>query len=144
MSCCCTTSILAPAQTETALGMISIRTVLQALYFVPSTVANPNPFYQVPLAQITHIEDAQNLLFSFFATGGLGITLPTFTAFDPNALGQYTLGLRAIPVDGTAGIAGVPLAAIQVNVGAVPEPGTLTLLGLGLLAGARRMSRKKK
>jgi PEP-CTERM motif len=77
------------------------------------------------------LQDSQNLLFAFL--GGVpvipGIT-PPGGAFDPFAAGEYSFALRV----GAIGGGQLGQSAINVNVVAVPEPGTIAIFGLGLVA----------
>ena len=84
---------------------------------------------------VTTVQDSQNLLFGFFATGGTGITPPGGT-FDPNAGGEYTFALQYLDAAGAV----VGQSAINVD---VPEPATLAFVGLGL-AGLGIMRRRRK
>lgn len=83
---------------------------------------------------LTLVQDAQNLYFSFFSDGNAYTTPPPTMDFDPNAAGEYALMLRVSDETGDV------LATSSILVQVIPEPGSLALVGLGLmgLAGARR------
>lgn len=71
-------------------------------------------------------QGSENLNFGWLADPSL-VVVPTPPTFDPNATGEYSFALVLKKWNTELG-----RAAIEVNV--VPEPATLTLLGLGLLA----------
>ncbi len=82
------------------------------------------------------LQDSENLYFASLATPVTGyVATPTFSPFDGNATGEYTIALRALTSSG-AHLLGQ--AAIDVDV--VPDGGaTLTLLGCALVGlGALR------
>jgi PEP-CTERM motif len=84
-------------------------------------------------------QNSFNLGMNFLAMSIPGITPPA-GSFDPNVAGEYSFALEAYTGQGRL----VARTAIVVNVadGTVPEPGTLVLTGLALLAGAARSRRR--
>jgi hypothetical protein len=86
------------------------------------------------------LQNSQNLTFGFLSTPSFFITPPA-GAFNPFAQGEYSFALIASR-DGVE----VARSAINVDVGAVPEPAPLALIGLAVLgmAGARKLRQRRK
>jgi hypothetical protein len=84
-------------------------------------------------------QDSENATFGFLSTPSFFITPPA-GAFNPMAQGEYSFALIA----SRNGVE-VARSAINVDVGVVPEPGSLALLGLGMggLLFARRRNKAK-
>ena len=87
-------------------------------------------------ATATLYQDSQNLLFSGFSTPFAGIvTVPTFGAFNPNALGEYNFYITFSKVN-------LPIftGAVGIDVNVVPVPAAVWLFGsaLGLVGVLRR------
>jgi len=99
-----------------------------------TTLANSEELFGFQLPE-TLFQTSQNATFGFLATDDatVGVTAPSFTAFDPFAVGEYSFALGS-----TLGE-----VAINVNVNPIPLPAAGWLLltafgGLGLAARRRR------
>jgi len=97
------------------------------------TLAGGNP------ATMTVVQDSQNLLFNFLSTSIPSVITAPGTAFNPNAIGQYSFYLTATtntPFPAAVGTVGI-------DVQAVPEADTWAMLlaGLGLVGV---MARRRK
>jgi len=81
----------------------------------------------------TLVEDSQNLLFNFLATGIPGVVTAPGGVFDPNALGEYNFGIQVSQ-------AGWGVENVRMDVQVVPVPAAVWLFGsaLGLLGWMRR------
>jgi hypothetical protein len=81
----------------------------------------------------TLVEDSQNLMFSFLATGVPGVVFAPGGAFDPLALGEYNFGI-SVSQDGWG------VENVRMDVQVVPVPAAVWLFGsaLGLLGWMRR------
>jgi hypothetical protein len=85
----------------------------------------------------TLVEDSQNLMFSFLATDNPGvISAPTYSPFDPNALGEYNFGI-------SVGQSGWGVENVRMDVQVVPVPAAVWLFGSGLI-GLVGLARRKK
>jgi hypothetical protein len=85
----------------------------------------------------TLVEDSQNLMFSFLATDYPGvISTPTYSAFDPNALGEYNFGI-------SVGQAGWGVENVRMDVQVVPILPAAWLFGTGLF-GLVAIARRRK
>jgi hypothetical protein len=84
----------------------------------------------------TLVEDSQNLMFNFLATGVPGIVDAPAGSFDPNALGEYNFGIEVSQSDW-----GVENVRMDVQV--VPVPAAVWLFGSGLI-GLVGIARRKQ
>lgn len=78
------------------------------------------------------LQSSQNLMFDYLSTSVPGVLTPPPGSFDPNALGEYNFAVKV----GGGTLGNVETVAMDVQV--VPEPGTLLLVGGGLLGLAAR------
>ncbi len=112
-----------------------------------------NPSFDTPIGQLGKIdvtaslndfgnpsstleENSQNLMFAFLTTNAPPYIVPPAGSFDPNALGEYNFGIQ-VSKDGW----GIETVAMDVQV--VPEPSTLALMAVGLVAVLVRRRRKR-
>jgi hypothetical protein len=110
---------------ETDHGVLDFNGAITALGGDPSLVA--------------FTEGSENLLFSFFADGGLPfITVPTPGAFDPTAIGEYSLALIVRDTGGSE------LGRSAIHVVTTPEPSTMALLGMGGIGLALGRYRRRR
>jgi hypothetical protein len=86
-------------------------------------------------ATATRVEDSQNLLFGFLASGVAGYVFQPGGAFNPNVNGNYQFLITVSDPN-----FGVPLDTVAIEVQVVPVPAAAWLFGsaLGLLAWVRR------
>lgn len=84
-------------------------------------------------------EDSWNLGMAFLAVASPGLTPPAFGPFDPNAAGEYSFGIRAY----NANAAEIGEIGINVETSPVPEPGSVAMLGVGML-GLAAMARRRR
>ena len=88
---------------------------------------------------MTVAQGSENLLFNWLSVPVAGVITPPGTAFNPNALGEYSFYLTATTK--TAFPASVGTVGIDVQV--VPVPAAAWLLGSGLI-GLAGIARKRK
>lgn len=84
------------------------------------------------LSGSTLSEGSQNLLFGFLATPFAPFVFPGSGSFDPDALGEYTIGLTVNDPDEFNS------ETVVIDVVTVPAPAAAGVLGLAGLVGARR------
>lgn len=87
-------------------------------------------------SMMTVVQDSQNLLFNYFSVSIPGVITAPGTAFNPNAIGQYSFYL-------TAASNTLSVSTVGIEVQAVPEADTWAMLlaGLGLVG---MMARRRK
>jgi len=87
------------------------------------------------------IEGSQNMLFGFLSSAAaIPVVVPPAGTFDPDAPGIYSFILTASGSNLSPDL----VASIDVVVEGVPEPGTLALIGAGLLGVAYTQRRRRK
>ena len=74
----------------------------------------------------TLVEDSQNLMFGYLATGISGVVTAPGGTFDPNALGEYNFGIQ-VSQDGWG------VENVRMDVQVVPIPAAAWLFGSALL-----------
>jgi len=83
------------------------------------------------------VEGSENLMFSYLASDVAGLLVaPAYTAFDPNALGEYNFGISVSQ-------AGWGVENVRMDVQVVPVPAAVWLFGSGLL-GLVGIARRKQ
>ena len=93
------------------------------------------------------MQDSWNLGMDFLGSPSVlpGSIFPPPGTFDPNAAGEYSIGLIAYQNSTTGNLVEVGRSSIQVNTSTVPEPSTYLLMAAGLAGLAfvqKRRSRK--
>ncbi len=133
-------------------GDLTLLFVLSSLEF--SGIAAGGQFAPSPFQPSDPVVPGVNLLFSFGGNIGTdtvfafpsGTLLPTDPLTPPSiSLGALGGGVTTLASSGPifAFSTGTQVGTWEANVTAVPEPGTLLLLGSGLLAAAARRRRKR-
>lgn len=89
-----------------------------------------------PLPSDTIVQNSQN--YGFIQTA-LGPLIPTEYTFDPFQTGTYTIRLEAFNFGEDD-----PLASVEIEVVAVPEPSTMALLGVGSIACLLWLRRRRR
>ena len=85
----------------------------------------------------TLVEDSQNLMFGFLATGIPGVVAAPGGSFDPNALGEYNFGIQ-VAQDGWG------VENVRMDVQVVPIPAAAWLFGSALLGFVGIKRRKQQ